>query len=162
MGFDDMQLRPLLTFKEKMGYELHITKREHWADTETPDIPLDEWLAYVNRDIELGLTNDYDIKNGTETQFQNRTGYCEWNAHPTEKEPNARPWFSYWKGSIDTKNPDAPTIRKMIQIALALNAIVQGDEGEIYTEETLAELESAEEPKGSSRQQEKKAWWKFW
>jgi len=145
-----------------MGYELHITRQEDWADTETTDISLDEWLAYVSSDIELVLTNGYDIKIGTETEFQNRPGYCEWNAHPTEKEPNARPWFSYWKGSIDTKNPDAQTIRKMMQIASALNAKVQGDDGETYTEEYLAELESEEKPKALLRQQEKKAWWKFW
>jgi len=145
-----------------MGYDLHITRKEDWADTETADISIEEWLSYVNSDEELVLTNGYDIKIGSETEFQNRPGYCEWNAHPTEKEPNARPWFSYWEGSIYTKNPDAPTIRKMMQIASALNAKVQGDEGELYTEEYLAELESAEEGKTSSIQQEKKAWWKFW
>jgi hypothetical protein len=145
-----------------MGYELHITRREHWADTEIPDISFDEWITYVNNDKELELTNGYEIKIGSKTQFQNRPGFCEWKAHPTEKEPNARPWFSYWQGSIDTKNPDAPTIRKMTQIASALNANVQGDDGEIYTEEYLAELESEEEPKAVFRQQEKKAWWKFW
>lgn len=145
-----------------MGYELHITRREDWADTETQDIPLEEWLAYVDSDIELELTNRYDVKIGTETQFQNRPGYCEWNAHPTGKEPNARPWFSFWEGSIDTKSQDAPTIRKMIQIASALNAKVHGDEGEIYTEEYLAELESEEKQKTVYRQQEKKSWWKFW
>ena len=117
-----------------MGYELHITRREDWADTETPDISFEEWLTYVKSDKELELTNGYDIKIGSETQFQNRPGFCEWNAHPTEKGPNARPWFSYWKGSIDTKNPDAPTIRKMIQIASVLQAKVQGDDGEFYTE----------------------------
>ncbi len=145
-----------------MGYELHITRREHWADTETPDIPLDEWLAYVNKDSELELTNGYDIKIGTETEFHNRPGYCEWNAHPTEREPNARPWFSYWKGSISTKYPDAPIIRKMIQIASALNARVQGDDGEFYTGEYLSELERAEEEKTFNNQENKKPWWKFW
>lgn len=145
-----------------MGYELHITRREHWADTENPDISLDEWIIYIHSDNELELTNGYNIKIGTETQFQNRPGYCEWNAHPTEKKTNARPWFSYWEGNIDTKNPDNPTIRKMMQIAATLNAKVQGDDGEIYTEECLAKLESDEKPKTLSRQQERKVWWKFW
>jgi len=145
-----------------MGYELHITRRDNWFDTETSDISMEEWLAYVNSDKELELTNGYDIKVGSETQFQNNPGFCEWNAHPTEKEPNARPWFSFWEDSIDTKNPDAPTIRKMIQIASALGAKVQGDDGELYTEEYLAELESAEKQKVTERQTEKKVWWKFW
>jgi hypothetical protein len=145
-----------------MGYELQITRREYWSDTETADISFDEWITYANNDKELELKNGYDIKIGSETQFQNRPGFCEWNAHPTEKEPYARPWFSYWEGSVDTKNPDAPTIRKMMQIASALNAKVQGDDGEIYTEEYLAELENEEKPKTVDKQQEKKARWKFW
>lgn len=145
-----------------MGYELHITRREHWADTETSDISLDEWLAYVSNDEELELTNGYDIKIGSELQFQDRPGYCEWNAHPVYSDSNARPWFAYWRGSINTKNPDAPTIRKMMQIASSLNAKVQGDEGEIYTEEYLIEMLQEEEHVKSSMQTDKKPWWKFW
>lgn len=145
-----------------MGYELHITRREHWADTETHNISLDDWLTYVNNDKELELTNEYDIKIGSQTHFQDRAGYCEWNAHPVHTDPNSRPWFAYWKGVIDTKNPDAPTIRKMMQIASALNAKVQGDEGEIYTEEYLVEMLNEEEQIKSSRQTHKKPWWKFW
>ncbi len=145
-----------------MGYDLHIIRREDWADRETPDILLDEWLSYIEHDKELELTNGYNITIGSETQFQNRPGFCEWNSHPTEKSPNSRPWFAYWKGSIETKNPDAPTIRKMLQIASALNAKVQGDDGEFYTEDYLTELESAEELNKFSRQQRKKPWWKLW
>lgn len=145
-----------------MGYELHITGRENWADTETPDISIDEWLDYVNSDKDLELTNGYDIKVGSETWHKDRPGYCEWKTHPTEQEPNSRPWFSYWKGSVDTKNPDAPTIRKMMQIALALNAKVQGDDGEFYTEEYLVEMERDEEQKSTSRKEINRPWWKFW
>jgi hypothetical protein len=36
-------------------------------------------------------------------------------------------------GNIYTKNPDNPMIKKMVQIAHRLNAIVQGDDGEGYT-----------------------------
>src|SRR5215467_2831013 len=121
-----------------MGYDLHITRREDWADREVSEISLEEWLSYVDSDKELELTNGYDLKIGSETQFQDRPGFCEWNGHPTEKEPNSRPWFDYWKGCIDTKNPDVPTIRKMMRMASALNAKVQGDDGEIYTESYLA------------------------
>ena len=145
-----------------MGYELHITRRDHWADTETPDIPLDEWLAYVNRDKELELTNGNDVKFGSETAFENRPGYCEWNAHPLQNEPHARPWFAYWKGTIGTKNPDTVTIRKMMQMASALNAKVQGDDGEIYTGEHLAEMVLNEKRMKPSTRIGKKPWWKFW
>ncbi|HET6995078.1 MAG TPA: hypothetical protein VFI06_08865 [Chitinophagaceae bacterium] len=145
-----------------MGYDLHITRREDWSDTDVSDISIDEWLIYVKDDNELELTNGYDIKIGSETQYQNSPGFCEWTAHPTEQEPNSRPWFSYWKGSIDTKNPDTATIRKMMQIASALNAKVQGDDGEFYTEEYLADLVSDTEQKTLPGTHDKKPWWKFW
>ncbi len=123
-----------------MGYDLHITRREHWADTDVPDISLDEWLSYIKTDSELELRNESEIISGSENNFENRPGFCEWNSHPTERDPTSRPWFAYWKGSIETKNPDAPTIRKMIQIATALNAKVQGDDGEFYNEEYFTKL----------------------
>jgi hypothetical protein len=145
-----------------MGYEIHITRRENWADTEAPDISINEWLAYVNSDAELELTNGYELKIGTETSYQNSPGFCEWNDHPTEKEPNSRPWFSFWKGSIETKNPDAPTIRKMMRIAEALGAQVQGDDGEIYTEEYLFEMENAARRSPAAKLLNVKPWWKFW
>ena len=145
-----------------MGYELHVTRREHWADTETPDISLEEWFIYISGDPELERTDGYDIKIGTEVWHQDLPGFCVWKAHPTEQAPNSRPWFSYWKGSIDTKNPDAPTIRKMIQIASALNAKVQGDDGEFYTEEQVAQMESEKVLRSPARQGIKKPWWKFW
>ena len=145
-----------------MGYELHITRRAHWADTETPDIELDEWLTYVNSDNQLELKTSYNIKIGEETQFQNLRGYCEWNAHPTAKELNERPWFSYSEGTIDTKNPDDSTILKMMQIATALNAKVQGDDGEIYNEGCSSQLKTEQKLKTMLSQQKKKAWWKFW
>ena len=145
-----------------MGYDLHITRLDHWAGEETPNISLDEWLDYVKSDKELELKNGYDIQIGSETQSFNSPGLCEWNAHPTENEPNFRPRFSYFKGSIDSKNPDAPTIRKMMQIASALNAKVQGDHGEFYTEQYLLELENPQEQQRSILRQYKKPWWKFW
>lgn len=145
-----------------MGYELHITRRKDWFDTEAIDISLDEWLAYVGSDTELELTNGYAIKIGAETYHDDNPGFCRWNAHPIEKELNSRPWFAYREGSIDTKYPDAATIRKMMQIASALNAKVQGDDGEFYTEEYLAAMEKADQQKSSAKQIVEKPWWKFW
>ena len=46
-----------------MGYELHIVRRNDWDDyEENSNISLDEWLAYVQLDNELELTNGYQIK----------------------------------------------------------------------------------------------------
>ena len=40
-------------------------------------------------------------------------------------------WF---QGEIFTKNPDQILIDKMVKIAHNLNAVVQGDDGELYDE----------------------------
>jgi hypothetical protein len=50
----------------------------------------------------------------------------------------------------------------MLEIAPALNAKVQGDDGEFYTEESLAEIERFEKRNTSSGHKENKPWWKFW
>jgi hypothetical protein len=41
-------------------------------------------------------------------------------------------WFCWDDGEIGTKNPDKANIRKMTQIAVALNARLQGDDFEEY------------------------------
>jgi hypothetical protein len=156
------QLGLSLNFVEKMGYDLHITRREYWAETETAGITLEEWIAYVNNDKELELTNGYDRKIGIEIEFISLSGYCLWNAHPDKTDPSEWPWLSYEEGTIDAKYPDHPTIRKMIKIAAALNAIVQGDDGECYTEEYVTALEDAAEQSISFNTMSKKTWWKFW
>jgi hypothetical protein len=121
---------------------------------------LEEWLEYINDDKELELTNGNTDKLSEE--FQQQPGFCEWNDHPTLKEPSFRPWFDYWKGTISTKNPDVHVISKMLQIASVLNARVQGDDGEIYTEEGLQEFAALDKLREELDQRNKKPWWKFW
>jgi hypothetical protein len=41
-------------------------------------------------------------------------------------------WFDFSHGNIVVKNPDAAILRKMCEVAAALGARVQGDEGETY------------------------------
>ena len=144
-----------------MGYELHITRIEHWADPEAPIITLEEWLEYVKDDTELLLTNGYSSGFSHTQTFQESPGFCEWLAHPVSQETNSRPWFSYSRGTIDTKNLDSHTIRKMVQIALELNANVQGDDGELYDEDSIKEMENFEKS-GLVAEVVKKPWWKFW
>ncbi|HMK17434.1 MAG TPA: hypothetical protein VK492_04490 [Chitinophagaceae bacterium] len=146
-----------------MGYDLHIIRKNNWDDfEEESNITLDEWLKYINTDSELELTDGYDIKIGQEQYFQNRPGYCEWNAHPKYKDPNNRPWFAYWKGDINTKNPDYETIYKMLSIARQINAKVQGDDGEYYDEKYLSDLMSKDHTQIDNKAKTKRAWWKFW
>jgi hypothetical protein len=102
-----------------VGYDLHITRRADWADDGGPPITEEEWLRLVEADPELRLDPD----NGPQ--------HALWSGPPEDPEP----WLAWEeRGEIFTKNPDAPLIRKMIQVAERLGAKVQGDDGDIYDE----------------------------
>lgn len=99
-----------------MGYNLYITRT---GDNEEKNhITSNEWLEIVSSDDTLTL----DIENGP--------CFVEWNAHPQGKDI----WFDLFEGSIEAKNPDDATIKKMLEIAKVLDAKVTGDDFEEYTE----------------------------
>jgi hypothetical protein len=98
-----------------MGYDLHITRRKDWSTTGN-DISADEWLAYVEKDPELSLWP---------TNGPHMVRWSGGGKHPEL----CLDWF---QGNIYAKNPEPALIDKMIQIADALGAKVQGDDAEIY------------------------------
>lgn len=55
----------------------------------------------------------------------------EWLA-VAEREPDLRQQLDWADGVISAKNPDPPLIDTMVRIARALDARVQGDDGEMY------------------------------
>ena len=99
-----------------MGYDIHITRAEHWAENEGHEISAEEWLAYVEEDPEL------------KTDEANGEHFAVWIGE--NGEPLA--WFEWFAGDVATKNPDEETIEKAIRIAKHFNAKVQGDDGEVY------------------------------
>jgi hypothetical protein len=113
-----------------MGYDLNIVRQSDWSDAEgKSNITYQEWLEYVAHDNELvASTTDPD--------------YYEWINYPHIEE-NGLPWFVYSHdfGFISTKNPDQWVIEKMIAIAEALYARVQGEQGEFYDEDFLEQFE---------------------
>jgi hypothetical protein len=102
-----------------MGYDLHITRAELWADNEQAPITADEWLAVVEEDPELVI----DPRG-------NGPYFALWLAHWVHGD---HPWFDWFKGDVYTKYPDRKTVGKMLEIAKRLGAKVQGDEGEVYS-----------------------------
>lgn len=144
-----------------MGYDLHIVRRHDWDDyEEESNITLAEWLDYVKTDGELELTEGYWVKVPGESTTQPKPGFCEWTAHSEEKRPGYRPWLDYGHGSVSAKYPDYQTIRKMLAIAEALNARVQGDDGEFYDEESVMSMQAADAKRKATTIE--KPWWKFW
>jgi len=99
-----------------MGYELHITRAEHWPENQGCEITWEEWLSLVDDDPEL--TADPD--NGEE--------FALWSGPSRYPEP----WFEWSEGNISTKNPDRAMVAKMLRMAKALKAQVQGDDGEVH------------------------------
>ena len=140
-----------------MGYNLHITRQEHWAEDENTNlrIPLNEWLEYVKCDKELTLdptAYSYAIKDSDEVFYP--PGFADWTGNKNIEGA----WFDYKNGRIESKNPEQETINKMKQIAKALNAKLMGDDGETYdlnSDQIFRDWETEEN-------ESKKPWWKFW
>jgi hypothetical protein len=93
-----------------MGYDYHITRADDWADNSGSEITANEWLAVVDNDPELSLS-------GVNGPF-----FADWRDS----------WFDLVEGNVTTKNPDTPTLTKMLSLATHFDARVQGDDGDIY------------------------------
>ena len=144
-----------------MGYDLHITRKEDWSDEDSDrNISLAEWLEYINKDTELKISEDYQIKNPQKSdETIPAPGFCDWLNHPQKEEY----WFLYNQGNIETKNPDEHAIIKMLSIANNFNAKVQGDDGEVYSIASSSKI-IADDGSGKITiiNPDKKPWWKFW
>src|SRR5438270_9679274 len=102
-----------------MGYDFHITRAEHWADSERTPITAAEWLALVAADPELTID-----------PRDNGPYFSLWLGHWTGAD---HPWLDWHRGEIFTKHPDRKTLSKLLGIAGQFGATVQGDEGEPNT-----------------------------
>lgn len=119
-----MQFQPLpgecVTMRRaggELGYDLHITRRNFWADDDGQAITLEEWLVYVALDVDI----EADPQNPGPENYVIAS-------HPDR-------WPLRWhrrRGEVYTKNPDDLVVAKLVQIARALNARVLGDDDEIY------------------------------
>ena len=99
-----------------MGYNLYVTRSEDWSDENGPKISQEEWLAYVASDPELRI----DESMGSDMAI--------WSG-PSQHE---LPWIQWSDGLLESKYPDPPLIEKLVSVAAALAATVQGEEGERY------------------------------
>jgi hypothetical protein len=96
------------------GYDVHITRKQNWSDDKGPRIERKEWDRYwhhhadVRRDLQ-NTEDDFIVSIASET-------------FPL--------WFNPRIGELFTKDPSPEAVEKMKQIAKALKAQAQGDEGE--------------------------------
>jgi prepilin-type processing-associated H-X9-DG protein len=115
-----------------MGYDVHITRAEHWTESESAPITLDEWLDYVAGDREMRMDNfaEAEVEGGI-LRYENE-GLAVWTAYTGHGSKGNVAWFDYHKGRVVVKNPDNEILGKMRRIASTLGAKVMGDEGELY------------------------------
>lgn len=116
-----------------MGYDVHITRAESWLDSEESPIPLEEWLEYVQLDPEMRLDGyaEARLPDGHTLRYEN-AGLSVWVAYSKHARDGNMAWFDFREGCVVVKNPDEEILQKMKEIARALGARVQGDDGERY------------------------------
>ncbi len=144
-----------------MGYELHIIRNaEPSEDDFDGGIDAAEWQSYVEGDPSLRL-DGYAEAHGPngETLRVSDDWIAVWTDHPTANGENGWAWLHYRSGEICVKNPDQELLAKMLSIAADLDAIVFGDDGEVYERPDDHGVPSAAAlaPKPAS-----KPWWRFW
>jgi hypothetical protein len=142
---------------ERMGYEVHITRKENWFD-EGPEISLTDWLGVVRTDPEMRHDGfaEASVGNGSVLRVEDPS-MAVWLAYPGHLEDGNKAWFWLSNGNVVTKNPDEAMLNKMLLIAYQLSAKVQGDEGEIYGANGEVTAEAKPSPHPS-----RKPWWRFW
>jgi len=124
-----------------MGWEVHMTRADHWPDSDQRPITADEWLTAVAADPELRI----DPTNGP--YFAVWFGPCSY--------PDGG-WFDWADGCVSTKHPDRAILGKLLQLAAKLGAVVQGDDGELYSR---PEDLPPDERFSAARD---RPWWRFW
>ncbi len=103
-----------------MGYEIYITRREHWSDVEGPSITEEEWGKI--------LAEDPDFHTSPKDPLV---------AYITYPPGDTDCFGLNGDGQVSIKKPSRASLIKMAHIAKLLNARVMGDEDEIYDEKGM-------------------------
>lgn len=106
-----------------MGYDLHITRRENWFDEEGPPITATEFETAVDHDPDLDLV---PVPAG---RLSDRDPVAQLVVDAVLLLESGLHWRA---GRISGKNPSDLVVEAMCRLAKALNAQVQGDDGEFY------------------------------
>jgi hypothetical protein len=105
-----------------MGYDLHITRKEHWFDEVGLAITRDEWMALMAADPSIRI----DRENCNEDPP---------NIFSVWDDPNSPAgifWINWTERGVSARHQGKHFVRKVHEIATKLGATVQGDDGEVY------------------------------
>ena len=117
-----------------MGYDVHITRAQHWLDANENPITLTQWLDYAKSDTEFRIDTEavaYDRKKRPLLAYASE-GLAVWTAYSKHQAGGDMAWFDWRAGRITVKNPDDEILAKMKRVAAGLGASVVGDDGEHY------------------------------
>jgi hypothetical protein len=105
-----------------MSYDIHITRKAHWAEAHGPQISKDEWQRYVNA--------------RTDMRWMDTTKWTPGDCCVELLDENDRPYGAIWwdKGELTTRRPEEKTVLRAMLIANDLNAVTMGDDGETYVD----------------------------
>ena len=140
-----------------MGYDIHITRKDDWADDDGPVIEHDEWLSYLSIDKSMALDQDREAERDSAVATGAKSAsLAVWKDWPSsDGDTVAEIWHS--QGNLIAVDPDIAFRQKMFLIADALGAKVQGSKGEIYN--SIGDPEKRPRRSGSRAE---KPWWKVW
>jgi len=144
-----------------MGYDLHITRKSEWFDEDGEEITLDEWCDFVKSSSDMRLDGFAEIETPNGTLRVESDGLSVWTGYSGQTDGNMA-WFDFTEGNIKVKSPDDEIIKKMYQIAVTLNAKVQGEECEVYGEDGQSNWQELKAENDAMRQTTSKKWWQFW
>jgi hypothetical protein len=156
-----------------MAYETHITRADHWKHSEAQPITAQEWSAYVASDPEMEQA-EYAIMamaDGTTMRMEG-PGIAVWTGYRGSAEAEDRDdadgsgvagnrvWFLWLGSEIVVRNADQEIRRKMHDVALALQAHVQGDDDEFYGSDGLESASAGPSARRSAGGGRGSPWWK--
>jgi hypothetical protein len=115
-----------------MGYTLHLTRAEHWTESEALPLTAAEWHAYVAREPSLEPAAEH--------------------AAVWTPVPGGPPLLLRWHaGRVDCDGADEALAERLVPMARALGAQVQGDDGELYPRAVASARELQAEQRRRSR-----------
>lgn len=114
-----------------MGNAVYITRARDWRQGEKSPIPLAEWRNLVEKDPQMRMEeSQWSVTLSGDVREEIYEGSAVWIRRTVTTE--ARVGFRFIAGNLRVEAPDALTIKKMKEIAAALGATVQDENGEVF------------------------------
>jgi hypothetical protein len=120
-----------------MGYDVHITRKARSWDDASDDatISLAEWKEYVTSDPEMQVDDFLNPSNRTSVPTDwEAVGASIWAPYSKNGRGDYYARFVHQDDRITVSQPDEEILGKMLLVAYALQARVQGDDGEYFDE----------------------------